>query len=428
MKSFILSLLIALFVASAYAHSTVSNDDDLWVVLVAGSNGYYNYRHQSDICHAYQILKKNGISDDRIITMMEDDIASNPQNPVPGKIFNVINGDDVYAGVPKDYVGTDVTPTNFMNVLSGKDMTGIGSGKTVKSTANSKIFVYFADHGGPGLIAMPHGGYLYTKDLQSTVSDMFNNKQYKELVLYIEACESGSMGDQMGYESMNAYMFTASNPHVSSYACDYDAKVKTYLNDCWSRNWMVDTENNGVSQTFLQQFNTVKSLTTESPACAYGDLSIQSELLSEFMANSGAARGFSMKGVYSSQSKISSRDVLEDYLKKRVEHSNNSFEELSARSELNKYYQDAAKADVIYNAFAHTLEVDTKPSNDDDKCHTTRNLNHDCIKEATIRHNEACGEYTEYSFKYSHFISRACEKHDAKTIGMEFNKICGVFA
>ena len=29
-----------------------------WAVLVAGSNGYYNYRHQSDVCHAYQILHK----------------------------------------------------------------------------------------------------------------------------------------------------------------------------------------------------------------------------------------------------------------------------------------------------------------------------------------------------------------------------------
>lgn len=24
-----------------------------WAVLVAGSNGFWNYRHQADICHAY---------------------------------------------------------------------------------------------------------------------------------------------------------------------------------------------------------------------------------------------------------------------------------------------------------------------------------------------------------------------------------------
>lgn len=26
---------------------------DHWAVLVAGSQGYDNYRHQADICHAY---------------------------------------------------------------------------------------------------------------------------------------------------------------------------------------------------------------------------------------------------------------------------------------------------------------------------------------------------------------------------------------
>ena len=31
---------------------------DHWAVLVAGSNTYGNYRHQADICHAYQIMKK----------------------------------------------------------------------------------------------------------------------------------------------------------------------------------------------------------------------------------------------------------------------------------------------------------------------------------------------------------------------------------
>ncbi len=50
-----------------------------YAVLVAGSNGYYNYRHQSDVCHAYQILHKNGIPDSNIVVMMYDDIANNAE-------------------------------------------------------------------------------------------------------------------------------------------------------------------------------------------------------------------------------------------------------------------------------------------------------------------------------------------------------------
>ncbi|KAG7246339.1 hypothetical protein CRUP_017086, partial [Coryphaenoides rupestris] len=48
-----------------------------WVVIVAGSNGWYNYRHQADACHAYQIVHKNGIPEEQIVVMMYDDLANN---------------------------------------------------------------------------------------------------------------------------------------------------------------------------------------------------------------------------------------------------------------------------------------------------------------------------------------------------------------
>ena len=102
------------------------NGGKIWVLLVAGSRGYYNYRHQADICHAYhvrhfhclcyffictsefcKVVSNHGIPDENIIVMMFDDIANSEDNPIPGKIFNRPNGPDVYAGVPKDYTGTD---------------------------------------------------------------------------------------------------------------------------------------------------------------------------------------------------------------------------------------------------------------------------------------------------------------------------------
>ena len=61
---------------------------DHWAVLVAGSKGFGNYRHQSDTCHAYQILKRNGVPENQIIHIAFDDIADHKANPFPGKIFN----------------------------------------------------------------------------------------------------------------------------------------------------------------------------------------------------------------------------------------------------------------------------------------------------------------------------------------------------
>lgn len=34
---------------------------------------------QADVCHAYQILHKHGIPDERIVVMMYDDIAHNKE-------------------------------------------------------------------------------------------------------------------------------------------------------------------------------------------------------------------------------------------------------------------------------------------------------------------------------------------------------------
>lgn len=65
---------------------------DNWAVLVAGSNTYANYRHQADVFHAYQVLKKNGFAQDRIITFAYDDIANNIKNPIKGKVFNKPSG------------------------------------------------------------------------------------------------------------------------------------------------------------------------------------------------------------------------------------------------------------------------------------------------------------------------------------------------
>jgi legumain len=78
-----------------------------WVFLVAGSNGYQNYRHQSDIYHAYQVFTKKGVPAENIIVMHYDDIADARENPTPGTVINVPNGPNVYPGVPLCWKGCD---------------------------------------------------------------------------------------------------------------------------------------------------------------------------------------------------------------------------------------------------------------------------------------------------------------------------------
>jgi legumain len=111
--------------------------------------------------------------------MSYDDVASDPENPVPNTLFNKPTakgtpGVDVNKGCVIDYKGNDVTAANYLSILKGdaSAMKGIGSGKVLTSTKNDKVFLNFVDHGGAGLVAFPVGDYLYASDLLDTLAYM----------------------------------------------------------------------------------------------------------------------------------------------------------------------------------------------------------------------------------------------------------------
>lgn len=72
---------------------------------------------------------------------------------------------------------------------------------------------------------------------------MHEKKMYKQLVVYVEACESGSMfaGDLLP-KNLSIYATTAANGHESSYACFMDKKLRTFLGDVYSVTWMMNVD------------------------------------------------------------------------------------------------------------------------------------------------------------------------------------------
>ncbi|PON46375.1 Peptidase C13, legumain [Trema orientale] len=111
----IFSKQVILFISSTYTSSTrladnvftkfLNSDENgdvpetKWAVLVAGSKGCQNYRHQADVYHAYQVLINGGLSKENIIIFMYDDIAYNSDNPFPRRIYKSFQEIDVYKGV-----------------------------------------------------------------------------------------------------------------------------------------------------------------------------------------------------------------------------------------------------------------------------------------------------------------------------------------
>ena len=98
-----------------------------------------------------------------------------------------------------------------MAILRG-DVSAVkgGNGKVLKSTIEDRVFLNFADHGAVGFIAFP-SGRLYADDLINTLKYMYENNLYKELVFYLEACESGSMLLKLP-DSWRIYATSAASP------------------------------------------------------------------------------------------------------------------------------------------------------------------------------------------------------------------------
>ncbi|KAI3937560.1 hypothetical protein MKW92_019860 [Papaver armeniacum] len=274
-----------------------------WAVLIAGSSGYWNYRHQADVCHAYQVLKRGGVKEENIVVFMYDDIALNEENPRPGVIINHPKGEDVYAGVPKDYVGRDVTAHNFYSVLLGnKTAVKGGSGKVIDSGPNDHIFIYYSDHGGPGVLGMPTYPYLYADDLVNVLKQKHSLRAYKSLVFYLEACESGSIFEGILPKGLNIYATTASNAEESSWGtyCPGEfpsppSEYETCLGDLYSVAWMEDSDvHNLRSETLKQQYHLVKERTQNansaygSHVMQYGDLEVSKEDLFLYMGTNPA--------------------------------------------------------------------------------------------------------------------------------------------
>ncbi|XP_020167168.1 vacuolar-processing enzyme beta-isozyme 1-like [Aegilops tauschii subsp. strangulata] len=277
------------------AASAAGEEVTKWAVLVAGSSGYENYRHQADVCHAYQILKKGGLKDENIVVFMYDDIANSPDNPRRGTVINHPKGKDVYHGVPKDYTGDQVTAKNFYAVLLGNKtaVTG-GSRKVINSKPEDHIFIFYSDHGSPGSLGMPNGPDVYADDFIKVLRQKHASKSYSKMVIYVEACESGSIFEGLMPQDQNIYVTAASNAVESSWAayCPDDGtppppEYFTCLGDLYSVSWMEDSETQNLkNETIKQQYEVVKARTAPrnesirgSHVMEYGDKTFKEDML-----------------------------------------------------------------------------------------------------------------------------------------------------
>jgi len=365
-----------------------------------------------------------------VIVLAVDDIAHNSENPFPGQMFNKPTpagtpGVDVYAGCAIDYKGSDVTPDTFTKVLTGQ-ATNAGTGKVLRSTANDRVFVNFVDHGAVGIIGFPNS-FMHANELVGALKTMHSNGMYKELVFYLEACESGSMFQDLP-DDISIYATTASNGQESSWGtyCMPDdmidgKEIRSCLGDLYSVNWMEDTDNHtAVSETLQTQFLTVKALTSRSHVIQFGDLSITAEKISAFEGNGDAIAA--TDSAVRAPKKLTASLASPDAALASAYHRFMATGSDVAAEELIRGVQERQQAKHRFDAITRTVTnggLEALPAHDG-------NVDLKCHYEAHKAYVAACGDWTEGSAAYSKVFAQLC-KHtggDPVAITSAVGKAC----
>mmetsp|Transcript_44263 Transcript_44263/g.105379 ORF Transcript_44263/g.105379 Transcript_44263/m.105379 type:complete len:441 (+) Transcript_44263:67-1389(+) len=391
-----------------------------YAVIAAGSSGFMNYRHQADACHAYQLMLQSGVPADNIILMMQDDVANSEENPFPGQLFNKPgeNPPDVYKGCKVDYSGDIVTGKLFMDVLTGN--TQGAKGKVLKSGASDTVFVNFVDHGGPGIIAFPNGPVLTVKELSQTLKTMQSKQMFKQMVFYMEACESGSMFPDLKADS-KILAVTASNADESSWGtyCGDSAMVKgknvgSCLGDLFSVNWMQDDDLGKLSsETFKTQIAKVTQLTNKSHVCSFGDKSFEDEAIGKVESQTALAasappkRSVDARDIYVSQAYWAWQRAEGDAKPKAWQRFLRVVEDREADEKLFESIAMTACADVNKVDCAKGLLGDRVEMKDLD-CHykLAHTLHAKCP--ASQSHHSS-GGWNGYNMKFSQVLLNLCE-------------------
>ncbi|KAK8767488.1 hypothetical protein V5799_005731 [Amblyomma americanum] len=418
MARFFFVPLLLLFVVTAFASvdtdffnsrpKASSGPRRQWAILVAGSKTYANYRHQADICHAYQLLRDRGLREERIVVMMYDDIANNTENPTPGVILNHPEGANVYQGVAKDYTGDLVTPENFLKILQGRKLKR-GSGKIIASGRNDNILIFFSGHGGPGLLDFPNGGALKASQLINTITTMRRKQRYHTMVIYIEASRSGSLFDGRLPSNLNVYATTSARPSQNSYSCYWDSYRNVPLGSEYSVKWMEHAEENDLIATSLySQFRHVRKVTKQSDVMQYGDTNMGKMQVSWFLG-SRKPKPILRRKIPCTPS--ADRDVTITILQNKIQKATEPTAKTSLQEKLVQTMRNRAYMELKVAEIATIISREKKDIAESLLSSKKNAQNIECYEDAVSYFDVKCFSLSDnpYALQHLHVFINACE-------------------
>ncbi len=205
-----------------------------WALLVAGSQGWSNYRHQADVLNVYQSLKRCGWDDSHIILVMRDDIAFNDRNGTPGVVRNAPEGVNLYADVELDYCADTLDVVDIMDILTGRSSSHLP--QVLETDEGSNVLVYWTGHGEPGYFSwMEKAKGLSEVRLRNALEELSARRGYRKMLFCAEPCYSASMVKTV--EGLDGILGVASASETEySFADNYSVEMETWMSDRFTNN------------------------------------------------------------------------------------------------------------------------------------------------------------------------------------------------
>ena len=215
---------------------------DQYAVLVQGSNGWMNYRHEADVLNIYQMLKAGGYDDDHIILVSSDECANAAENSDRGAVRTDPDGRNLREGAVIDYKNADLTPQDICNILKGvkTDKTPV----VLPADAGQNVLLFWSGHGrsvstnGVNEMAWRDelAGNGMTADLLSqTLQQMADQKQFRQMLVCLEPCYSANMGKAL--EGIPGVLTICSaGAYEQSFADSWSNDLGIWMCDRFSRN------------------------------------------------------------------------------------------------------------------------------------------------------------------------------------------------
>ena len=214
-------------------------------ILICGSEGWYNYRHQADILYVYQTLKANNFTDEDIILIMRDDIAYHPKNKYQGVIKVSPDGENLYKDVVIDYRADTLGVKDIEDILVGNKSPRLTT--VLESTDADNVLLYWTGHGTNKSFS-----WLNTEDkftdvmMRESVLKMYEDKMYQSMLICTEPCYSGSVINAIDGIPL-VLGITAANNEESSFAENYSDELGVWMCDRYTFNLMrISADNPGI--------------------------------------------------------------------------------------------------------------------------------------------------------------------------------------